>query len=210
MRRVSSRLFAVALIAAVCGPVASQLHSATAETSFITSLAVSDQALAGVEKLTEAERTELDRQIALEITLARQGDVVAFAKTFGDRRTPAQMTEAGLHRLSTEERAQLDRFVARAVANRPAPVITRRVAKNNDDAAETITYRPQLHGEVSLTYGTAGHGREFYGGSFTTVLEDPSRRLAIGFTYAEYHGKGLFPFDDCRPLLRRDSFRPDW
>mgnify|MGYP001550237427 FL=1 len=211
MRRFPRRAF-VALAWTIFGFLSSALHSAPAEAAFIAALSADDQAAAGLPKLTASERAELDRQIAREITLARQGDVIAFAKPFGDRRTSAQITATGLSRLSAGERTELDALVARAVARRPVTAFTRYSKKSaDDDAVETVTYRPQLHGQISLTYGTAGRGREFYGGSSTTIYDDPAHGFAAAFTYAEYHGKGLSPFDGCGPLSPgRMGFRPDW
>jgi hypothetical protein len=106
-------------------------------------------------------------------------------------------------------RQQRQARIARAVAQRHAPVVTTLAAKAKvtDNVVETITYKPRLHGEVTLTVGTAGGGRNFYGGSFTTIYDDPQHHLTAAFTYAEYHGNGLLSFVDCahpsRSLLLR-------
>ena len=174
---------------------------------FTTRLDSSERAAAGLVKLSPDQLVALDTQIARELTVARQGDVVAFARSFMSRRSSDQSTAAGLPALSPLERTELDRLVARAVAQRP-PVIVRSLAAKakEDEAVETVTYKPQIHGEVSLVFGTAGGGRNFYGGSFTAIYDDPQRNLAVAFTYAEYHGKGLFPYDDCF-YDRRGPFR---
>ncbi len=174
---------------------------------FTTRLGSSERAAAGLVKLSPDQLVALDTQIARELTVARQGDVVAFARSFMSRRSADQSTAAGLPALSPLERTELDRLVARAVAQRP-PVIVRSLAAKarDDEAVETVTYKPQIHGEVSLVFGTAGGGRNFYGGSFTAIYDDPQRNLAVAFTYAEYHGKGLLPFDDC-VYDRRGPFR---
>lgn len=179
------------------------------EPGFTAKLSATDQAATGLTKLSAEQAAALDAQIAREITVARQGDVVAFSRSFMQRRSADQLTAAGLSTLTPDERSQLDRVVALAVAQRPAIVVQTLSAKAKaaDDAVETITYKPQLHGEVTLTFGTAGGGRNFYGGSFTTVYDDPQRKFSVAFTYAEYHGKGLLPYDQCDypgrgPLLR--------
>ena len=192
-----SRLFAFLLTAACLTTTTSAVPSS--DLAFTQSLSVAEQNASGLAKLSAVERAALDAQISREITLARQGDVVAFAKSFNTRRTPEQFAAAGLATLSPAERAQLDAVIARAVAQRP-PTTLGRFDKKPGDAVETTTYRPQIHGEVSLTYGTAGGGRSFYGGSLTAILEDPAHHLTLSFTYAEYHGKGLAPFDCCSPL----------
>ena len=177
--------------------------------SFTAQLASTDRTAAGLHHLSAAQLATLDAQVARELTVARQGDVVAFSRSFLSRRTADQVAAAGLAALTPPERTALDTFVARAVAQRPAPVVATLAAKAKvaDNVVETVTYKPRLHGEVTLTVGTAGSGRNFYGGSFTTIYDDPQHRFSAAFTYAEYHGTGLLPFDDCArpgrsPLLR--------
>ena len=167
--------------------------------SFTAKLDAADQTAAGLAKLFPAQLAALDTQIAREITVARQGDVIAFARSFMSRRTGDQLTAAGLTALTPEERTALDTIVARAVAQRPGVVVKTLAAKAKEEDAvvETVTYKPQIHGEVSLTYGMAGGGRNFYGGSLTAIYDDPQHNFTAAFTYAEYHGKGLLPYDDC-------------
>ena len=180
--------------------------------AFSGQLDPADHTAAGLDKLSAAQRAALDTQVDRELAVARQGDVVAFSRSFLQRRTADQTTVAGLAALTPAERTALDAFVARTVAQRPAVIVPTLAAKTkpaNDTVIETVTYKPQLHGEVTLTVGTAGRGRNFYGGSFTTVYDDPQRNFSVAFTYAEYHGKGLLPFDDCydHPLGRGPLLR---
>lgn len=177
--------------------------------SFAAQLASADYTAAGLHHLSTAQLAALDSQVARELTVARQGDVVAFSRSFLSRRTADQIAAAGLATLMPLERTALDAFVARAVAQRPAPVVATLTAKAKvaDNVVETVTYSPRLHGEVTLTVGTAGSGRNFYGGSFTTIYDDPQHHLTAAFTYAEYRGNGLSPLEDCAqtgrsPLLR--------
>lgn len=168
--------------------------------AFSAQLDPADLTAAGVDKLSTAQRAALDMQVDRELAVARQGDVVAFSRSFLRRRTADQTAAAGLAALSPAERTALDAFVARTVARRPAvivPTLAAQAKAADDTVIETVTYKPQLHGEVTLTVGTAGRGRNFYGGSFTTVYEDTQRNFSVAFTYAEYHGKGLLLFDDC-------------
>jgi len=176
---------------------------------FTAQLDAADRTAAGLHHLSTAQLAALDAQVARERTVARQGDVVAFSRSFLSRRTADQVAAAGLAALTPPERTALDTFVARAVAQRPAPVVATLAAKAKaaDNVVETVTYKPRLHGEVTLTVGTAGSGRNFYGGSFTTIYDDPQHHFTAAFTYAEYHGTGLLPSDDCarpgRSPLRR-------
>jgi hypothetical protein len=185
------------------------LTHAEETSSFTAQLDSADRTAAGLHRFTSAQLAALDTQVARELTVARQGDVVAFSRSFLSRRTADQVATAGLAALTPTERIALDTYIARAVAQRPASAVTTLAAKTKvaDDIVETVTYKPRLHGEVTLTVGTVGGGRNFYGGSFTTIYDDPQHRLTAAFTYAEYHGTGLLPFDVCArpsrsPLLR--------
>lgn len=192
------RSLARALAAAALALFTATIHAEDTP-AFTAKLDAADQTAAGLAKLSPAQLAALDTQIAREITVARQGDVIAFARSFMSRRTGDQLTAAGLTALTPEERTALDNVVARAVAQRPAVVVKTLAAKTKEDDAvvETVTYKPQIHGEVSLTYGMASGGRNFYGGSFTAIYDDPQHNFTAAFTYAEYHGKGLLPYDDC-------------
>ena len=185
---------------------------ARASAPFSAQLDATDHAAAGLAKLSTEQRAALDAQIERELTVARQGNVVAFSRSFLQRRTSDQVAATGLAHLNPEERASLDSFVARAVAQRPAvlvPTLATRAKTADATVIETVTYKPQLHGEVTLTVGTAGSGRTFNGGAFTTVYEDPQRNFSVAFTYAEYHGKGLpyFGDDGSDPRFGRGPFR---
>ena len=176
---------------------------------FTAQLDAADRTTAGLQRLSVAQLAALNTQVARELTVARQGDVVAFSRSFLSRRTQDQVAAAGLATLTPSERTALDAFVARAVAQRPSQVVPTVAGKTKgtDDAVETVSIKPRLHGEVTLTVGTAGGGRNFYGGALTTLYDDPQHRFTAAFTYAEYHGTGLLPFDDCArpgrsPLLR--------
>ena len=205
LARISPALLLI--LALIVATVRAQLNPA-----FSGQLDPADHTAAGLDKLSAAQRAALDTQVDRELAVARQGDVVAFSRSFLQRRPADQTAAAGFAALTPAERTAHDTFVARTVARRPAVIVPTLAAKTktaDDTVIETVTYKPRLHGEVTLTVGTAGSGRNFYGGSFTTVYDDPQRNFSVAFTYAEYHGKGLLPFDDCYdhpsgrgPLLR--------
>ena len=127
---------------------------ASASAPFSAQLDATDHAAAGLTKLSAEQRAALDAQIERELTVARQGNVVAFSRSFLQRRTSDQVAAAGLATLSPEERATLDRFVARAVAQRPAvlvPTLAARAKTSDDTVIETVTYKPQLHTQSTPT-----------------------------------------------------------
>ncbi len=150
---------------------------------------LSSLASPGLEKLSPDQRTSLEQQIEKEISLARSGNVTAFATSFITRRTPAQRTAAGLDQLSPSELASIDQHVSRALANRPTYSYTH--TKVTPNSIETETAKAKISGSVSMTYGTDGHGNNFYGGEVTTVWESPSRQVAIAITLARYKGDGV-------------------
>jgi hypothetical protein len=142
----------------------------------------------GLAKLSATQRTTLDVQIQHDVTLARQGDVTGFATAFTQRRTAAERTAAGLDVLGNDERRQLDAFVARIIAQPAAPTLTH--FSRNNDKVEVTTYRPEIHGEMTLVAGAGSHGSSFYGGSITAIYDDPDHGFSMAATYAEIHSKG--------------------
>ena len=138
----------------------------------------------------------------VEIATARQGDTVAFATSFTHRRTPQQRVEAGLDHLMTPELNQLDQLVAVAVANRPPPTEPLAAAPANPLSSNWVEITPrkmEIHGEMSLTYVSAGSGRNGYGASMITTATDPSGKFSITVGVSQFYGKGLYhPYEyDC-------------
>ena len=175
-----------------------------AQPSFAATLSAENATASGVAKLTEPQRAALDQQVQREISTARQGDTVGFSTSFTHRRTPQQRVEAGLDHLMTPELTQLDRLVAAAVANRApaespaaaAPLITTQPSSN---WVEITPRKMEIHGEMSLTYVSAGSGRNGYGASVITTATDPSGKFSITVGLSQFHGKGLYhPYEyDC-------------
>jgi hypothetical protein len=180
------------LLAVVLLPLslAGQSAHSPGEGGFIAGLTAAEQAAAGLSRLTDQQRVTLNDLVAREVRLARQGDVIAFAGTFSTRRPASEFIGAGLTALTTDETAALDGYVARLLAQRPPVVYFR--SQPDDGTVETVTRRPQWHGEITATYGRGSGGREFYGGSVTTIYDDPDRGFAAALTLAQYRGDGYF------------------
>ena len=164
------------------------------EAWFSTTLTTAERASAGLDRLDDNELASLNAQIARELNLARQGDVIAFAGTFSSRRPASEHRAAGLAKLGADELRALDGYVARAIAQRPVTVPARTTP--TDGAVAIDRRRGEWHGEVSMTYGRGRGGRDFYGGSVTTAYVDHATGLAAAFTLSRYEGDGLF-FDRC-------------
>ena len=197
-------VFSWILRALIVAVLTSAVLADVTQPGFTATLSSENKTASGIAKLTEPQCAALDQQVQREIATARQGDTVAFATSFTHRRTPQQRVEAGLDHLMTPELNQLDRLVAVAVANRPVP--TESLA-----AASTITTPPssnwgeitprkmEIHGEMSLTYVSAGSGRNGYGASMITTATDPSGKFSITVGVSQFYGKGLYhPYEyDC-------------
>ncbi len=166
--------------------------SALAQTGgFSATLTAAQRTATGLDRLTEPERTALNGFIAAEVSLARQGNVRAFAGTFSGRRSAAEKTAAGLDRLTAEELAALDALVAQAIAAGPVqPTVPQKL--NPKDV--TKTDRLEVHGEVSLAYGWSRHG-DYRAGSLYTTIYDPVTGVALGIGIAQSYGDGWW--DDC-------------
>ena len=161
-----------------------------AETPFLTTLTEPERNAAGLSRLSEGQQAELNLFIGRELRLARQGEVIAFSGTFTTRRPASEYAAAGLATLTPEERQALDGYIARALADRP--VVARPRTTPGTDTVTTVSRRAEWHGEVSLMYGRSSGGGEFYGGSVTTIYDDPDKGFSAALTITQLEGDGLY------------------
>ncbi|HXB03063.1 MAG TPA: hypothetical protein VNV15_09640 [Opitutaceae bacterium] len=181
--------FVRGLMATLLGLMALTIWAAD-DARFTDSLSSSEQTAVGLAKLSPAQRTALNTQIQRDVTLARQGNVPGFATTFTQRRTAAERTAAGLDLLSSDERKQLDALVARNIAQ-PATFASLAHYSRPGNEVEVTTYRPEIHGEMTVFAGAGSHGSSFYGGAITGIYDDPAHNFSAAATYVEIHGKGI-------------------
>lgn len=168
--------------------------AAQAQIPFSHTLMPYDWRAAGFPHLTTPEARVLDQLIQRDLDSARQGDVVAFAKTFTQRRTPEERKASGIDQLTPAERATLNALVASAIAARPrSPVLTSK-GPLKDPTADNIPTRrlPHVHGQVSMFVGAGSGGTSFYGGSFDAVVTDPSHRWSVDVGVSQVRGKGYW------------------
>lgn len=165
---------------------------AQTQATFTQKLLPADWKAAGLMRLSAQQTAALDALIQHDIQSARDGDVVAFSKSFTDRRTPEEITRSGINLLTASERAQLDRLVAGAVAAKPTTAFMASVPASpiGAEAIQELKPKPEVHGEVSMFVGSTSHRGSFYGGSFDAVVIDPSHRFSIGVGMSEVRGKG--------------------
>lgn len=185
MRPLLGLFFAAAFLA-----VATAASAATG--GFIATLSSEQQTAAGLVHLSADEQTTLNTLVAREVSLARQGNVKAFAGTFSSRRKPSETTAAGLDRLAPEELAQLDQLVATAIAAGPTqPSLPQRL--NSKDVARAEN-RLEVHGQVSLAYGWGSGGREMRAGSLYTEIYDKQTGTTLGIGYSQMSGDGWWGY----------------
>jgi len=161
--------------------------------AFSETLTAEQKVSIALSKLSPEQVSALNDQVKREITLARQGDAKGFAASFTHRQTPQERSAAGLDLLSTPELRALDALVAQQIAkpttisNNILPTRTKAVG-----VVETVTHRPQMHGEVSFTYGVASGGSNFYGGSVVSTYVDPDKGYSFTIGLSQYRGNGYF------------------
>ena len=199
------RLLRRLAIPAVCALLAGSAPAATEPTPwgsvpFTQGLAAPDRTGAGLDRLSAPELDALNAIVAREVALAQAGGVRAFAGTFFSRRTAEERAKTGLDRLSPAEQARLNTLVAAAIAAGPAFAVEAAPRRTALDSVRQL----QVHGEVSLTVGSGGHGRSFYDTSLFTTITDPATNITIGLGYEQFHGKGWWgcgygPLDYLEP-----------
>jgi hypothetical protein len=170
--------------------IGSTSASIRATESFTKTLPATVQAEFGVNRLSTEQRATLDGLIERDIEAARQGDVVAFARGFCDRRTPEEQNRAGLTLLTAAERSRLDNVVATAIASRPISAPTSFAWSPTSARILRERERPIVHGQVSVFVGGSSGGHSWYGGSFETSVTDPQHRLTLTVGMTEVREKG--------------------
>lgn len=169
---------------------------------FSDDLVPADRAASGIVQLTAPELAQLNAYVARDITLARDGGVSGFDGSFSQRLTVEQRTRAGLERLTPAQMAKLDDLVAFAIAH-PAPLRAvypaHPAATPTPAASVAVPWKPEIHGDVSLTLG-GGHGSSFYGGGMDLNVFDPDGRFSVTVSLGEIKGKGRAPVWPGNPL----------
>jgi hypothetical protein len=157
---------------------------------FTATLSREQRVAAGLDQLNAEETAALDRLVAADLAEARELQVPRLRESFIARRSEAERKEAGLDRLSPEQLAKLDELVAAALAARPVPKDRPRL---KDSDVRSATGRLQVHGGVSMTYGTGG-GRSFRGVSSWVNYYDPVTGIGLGVGLARASGDGLYGY----------------
>lgn len=205
-------LLLASVLAAVC--------ARASDLSFTSGLSGAERSQAGITRLSEPQASALDTQVARDVALAHEGGVTGFSQDFLARRTPKDRAAAGLDLLTPAEGQALDRLVSRAIALGPppsqgfryAPPPTPAPAVKESDV--TLSAKPQIHGDVSVTVGGGSHGQSFYGTSADAYLVDPKHGFTIGVGFSEFRGKGLLdlcgPYGPYAPVYEGPPYLQSW
>lgn len=169
--------------------LAGSLHAA--QGGFSATLSVEQKNSIGLATLADDEREALDRLIAVEVSIARQDSANELAGDFATRRTPDERQQAGLERLTPTQLAELNAVVASAIAASPKPKERPRI---KDSDVFTPQRKPEVHGEISLTYGRSSGGGDFRAASMWVDYFDPNTGLGLGVGISSFKGNGFNGF----------------
>jgi len=183
------------------------LAASAACAAFSDSLTPDEQAGCGLSQLSAPETARLNQLEGRDERFALEGGVSGFDKTFSARLKPADFAATGLGHLAPRQLARLDDLIAFRLAHPepeaphfeaktvlssdPAPTRPGSVAVTPPPAVVAPAWRPEIHGDVSLTVG-GGKGGRFYGGGMDLRVTDPSGKYTIEAGFYEYHTKGRF------------------
>jgi len=168
---------------------AAALSAATG--GFFATLSADQQSAAGLTALSTEERTLLDELVGMELAVVRQNGPGEITGTFLSRRTETELRFAGLERLTLTQKARLNEYVGAALASHPKP---RERPRLKDDDVINPASKPQIHGSLSLSVGSGGGGRNFWGSSLWLDYFDPATGLGLSVGLSNFSGKGFYGY----------------
>jgi len=158
---------------------------------FVSTLSVDQKTAAGLNTLSPEQSAALDRIVAAEVHQARQEDAMEFEGTFVSRRTDEERRTTGLDKLKPDELTKLNGLVAAAVAAGPKP---RERPRIRDSDVFSVKRKPEVHGEISLSYGRVSGGGDFRAASMWVDYFDPNTGLGLGVGISQISGNGFYGF----------------
>ena len=177
---------------------------------FSHSLTSTEQAEAGVSRLTSDEAAVLDALVRRDI--GGQADLRDGAEKpaeFSKRLSDDERRLTGLVRLEATEVARLDELVTRITAARLARTLLAPPAflrRSRIEPAETAE-RGRVHGSFMFSMGWGSGGYSERTGAVMLNYDDPAGRYSVTIGYSESHikgGDGIIWEIDSRP------YRPGW
>ncbi len=182
------------LRALLVGALVVMVTAARAAGGFVATLPDADRDAAGLNGLSVAERDELDRLVASDVSLARQQDLKDLGASFLGRHSDDERHQAGLDRLTLDQQERLNALVAVAVGLRPAPRIRPRLGQG---AVLGVIRKPEVHGGVSFGIGGSSRG-SFRTSSLWFETTDPDSGLTLGVGLSNFDGHRAH--DDFREI----------
>lgn len=167
------------------------LHADNSQGGFSATLSIEQKNASGLATLTPDERDALDQLVRAEVTAARNDSSPELENTFAARHTSEELHRAGLDRLTPDQLKKLDALIARALAASPKP---RERPRLKDTDVFNPASKPQVHGEMSLTYGRTSGGGDFRGASMWVDYFDPKTGISLGVGISRFSGSGLWGF----------------
>ncbi len=175
----------------VCAAVffAGRANAEVTQGGFTATLSIDQKNATGLASLTPEQRAALDQLIKTEVAQARNDGSTELDGSFASRHSVEELHRAGLDQLTPEQLKKLDSLIAGAVAAAPKPKERPRLRDSDVFNPQT---KPQVHGEVSLTYGHVSGVGDFKGGSLWVDVFDPKTGLTLGVGVSQFNGPAFY------------------
>ena len=189
------------LLLALAFALAAGRGAAAPDTRFSQTLAISERAEIGFNRLSSDQVAVLDalvRRDLATLTSPRRNDAPLAAR-FSQRLTADERSVAGLTIFSEKELARLDELVTQnnsAALSRAllAPPVF--VPKGMVRLPTEEKRAGEIHGSFTLSYGWGKGGYSEKTGGVELNYADPVHHVAVSFSYYESHIKGAGPYRD--------------
>lgn len=171
---------------------------------FSQTFPVAEFADSGLEKLTSDQLAILDALVRRDDAMsARTNPAHPRAALFSQRLSADERTNIGFSLLTLAEIAHIDAQVSRLESINSQTSPSSAISGGSTAVTETRAYKTarEIHGLISLLYGTGGHGFRAQGASIDLVYHDPDHNYTITAGYSELRTKGLFVRRDCPGAL---------
>jgi len=194
IRRVDTKLWRIIFCSWLMTVIA--IMSRAQDERYSQRLTAADRMEAGLGKLSADQLAVLDALIRRdEKSSATPAAAQPPSAGFSQRLSAGERRDAGLGLLTTTELARLDALVAQDESG-ALPIVAPR-ADGTGLAPEFRRPAPEIHGEISFTFGAGQGGYRETGGSIALDYEDPAHNFSLLVGYAETHVSGSFGGRRC-------------
>ncbi len=163
------------------------------DVKFSATLTPDQREHAGLAQLSADNVAVVDGLVRMDVAASKFKDNDVDHTRFSERHTPRERELAGLDRLTSDQRATLDEYVYERISGTAPSGVAWVASKPSIGVKPNIsTNKPDIHGQISFTYGT-GKGGSVYGSDVVLTYVDPAGHYAVAVGYSDYHGKGYYP-----------------